>query len=92
MVSKQGAFASPDNPITAPMGPGADLVAPLDQRARAAAAVAASLPLLIVIGPSPRLRTSSSATTTRPNLLTPAPGPRPSTPRAGRRSRRTLSS
>ena len=49
MVFETGAFASPDNPITAPMGPGADLGSPLDQRARAAAAVAASLPLLIVI-------------------------------------------
>ena len=52
MVFETGAFASPDNPITAPMGPGsgAELNSPLDQRARAGAAVAASLPMLVVIG------------------------------------------
>ncbi|HEV2293584.1 MAG TPA: hypothetical protein VGR35_06995 [Tepidisphaeraceae bacterium] len=49
MVFETGAFASPDNPITAPMGGDADTFTPTDQRSRAAAAVAASLPLLVVI-------------------------------------------
>lgn len=50
MVFETGAFSSADNPITAPMAGGqADVMGPIDQRARAASAVAVSLPLLLVI-------------------------------------------
>src|SRR5262249_48971544 len=50
MVFETGAFSSPNNPITAPMGTqGAQLIGSPDQASRAAAAVATSLPLLIVI-------------------------------------------
>src|SRR5438046_3995801 len=49
MVFETGAFSSPDNPITAPLQGGAEVIGSPDQGARAAAAVATTLPLLIVI-------------------------------------------
>jgi ABC-type Fe3+ transport system permease subunit/DNA-binding beta-propeller fold protein YncE len=49
MVFETGAFSSPDNPITAPLQGGAEVLGSPDQGARAAAAVATTLPLLIVI-------------------------------------------
>jgi hypothetical protein len=49
MVFETGAFSSPDNPITAPLQGGAEVIGSPDQGARAAAAVATTLPLFIVI-------------------------------------------
>jgi len=53
MVFETGAFSSPDNPITAPLGGGGGFSEKddglADQRARAGAALATALPLLAVI-------------------------------------------
>jgi ABC-type Fe3+ transport system permease subunit/sugar lactone lactonase YvrE len=49
MVFETGAYSSPDNPITQPLGASASSMSLADQRARAAAAVATSLPMLAVV-------------------------------------------
>src|SRR5439155_8662639 len=49
MVFETGAFSSPDNPITAPLQGGAEVIGSPDQHLRAAAAVATTLPLLLIV-------------------------------------------
>jgi ABC-type Fe3+ transport system permease subunit len=49
MVFETGAFSSLDNPITAPLQGGAEIVGSPDQGSRSAAAVATTLPLLVVV-------------------------------------------
>src|SRR5438445_5701185 len=49
MVFETGAFSSPENPITAPLQGGAEVIGSPDQHVRAAAAVATTLPLLLVV-------------------------------------------
>jgi ABC-type Fe3+ transport system permease subunit/DNA-binding beta-propeller fold protein YncE len=49
MVFETGAFSSPDNPITAPLQGGAEVLGSPDQAARAAASLATTLPLLLVV-------------------------------------------
>jgi ABC-type Fe3+ transport system permease subunit/sugar lactone lactonase YvrE len=49
MVFETGAYSSPDNPITQPLGASAATMSLADQRARAAAAVATSLPMLAIV-------------------------------------------
>ena len=85
MVFETGAFSSPTNPITAPMGGGMSLSAGgggdaqrlRQQRARAGAALAAALPMLVIVAlfsiPIVRVARRLAATTTEEIDLGPWP-------------------